>query len=243
MPGTLRGAEPVATMMSRRARSVCVSPSKTSTPPLPVSRAVPLIQSILFFLNRNSTPFVRPLTMRSLRACTCAMSMPMLAACPERRRAERDAPLLGALHDLQRMRVLEQRLGRDAAPDQAGAAERLLLFDDRDLKSELRGANRGHVAAGSGPDHDDVVFAGHFFREESGTKVVAAVGWPPSGSGAGSSQTGLDLEARDARLQLTALVAQLPVGLGQAFEALGGGPGAPERDHGHEDGNAGENGR
>ena len=27
MPGTLRGAEPVATMISLRARSVCVSPS------------------------------------------------------------------------------------------------------------------------------------------------------------------------------------------------------------------------
>ena len=75
MPGTLRGAEPVATMISLRARSVCVSPSKTSTPPLPVSRAVPLIQSILFFLNRNSTPLVRPSTMRSLRACTCVMSI------------------------------------------------------------------------------------------------------------------------------------------------------------------------
>ena len=36
MPGTLRGADPVATMISLRARSVCVSPSKTSTPPLPV---------------------------------------------------------------------------------------------------------------------------------------------------------------------------------------------------------------
>ena len=72
MPGTLRGDDPVATMISLRARSVCFSPSKTSTPPLPVSRAVPLIQSILFFLNRNSTPLVRPVTMRSLRVCTCA---------------------------------------------------------------------------------------------------------------------------------------------------------------------------
>ena len=35
MPGTLRGADPVATMISLRARSVCVSPSNTSTPPLP----------------------------------------------------------------------------------------------------------------------------------------------------------------------------------------------------------------
>jgi len=32
MPGTPRGLEPVATMISLRARSVCFSPSKTSTP-------------------------------------------------------------------------------------------------------------------------------------------------------------------------------------------------------------------
>ena len=82
MPGTLRGADPVATMISLRARSCCASPSKTSTPPLPVSRAVPLIQSILFFLKRNSTPLVRPLTMRSLRDWTCAMSMRMSLVAP-----------------------------------------------------------------------------------------------------------------------------------------------------------------
>ncbi len=70
MPGTPRGVDPVATMISLRARSVCCSPSNTSTPPLPVSRAVPLIQSILFFLNRNSTPLVRPVTTRSFRVCT-----------------------------------------------------------------------------------------------------------------------------------------------------------------------------
>ncbi len=61
------------------------------------------------------------------------------------------------LHDLERVRVLEQRLGRNAAPQQAGAAERLLLFDDGDLQAELRGADGRHVAAGAGADDDDVV--------------------------------------------------------------------------------------
>src|SRR5262245_50673399 len=75
MPGTLLGADPVETTISLRARSVCVSPSKTSMPPLPVSLAVPLIQSILFFLKRNSTPLVSPLTTRSFRAWTCVMLM------------------------------------------------------------------------------------------------------------------------------------------------------------------------
>ena len=82
MPGTLRGADPVATMISRVARIERVSPSNTSTPPLPVRRAVPLIQSILFFLKRYSTPLVRPVTILSFRACTCFMSMPTAAAPP-----------------------------------------------------------------------------------------------------------------------------------------------------------------
>ena len=152
MPGTLRGVDPVATMISLRARSVCLSPSKTSTPPLPVSRAVPLIQSILFFLKRNSTPFVSPPTMRSFRACTCAMSMPIGPV-----RAGH-APFLRVLHDLERVRVLEQRLGRNAAPYQARPAERLLLLDDRDRETELRGPDGGDVAARPCADHDDVVF-------------------------------------------------------------------------------------
>ena len=57
--------------------------------------------------------------------------------------AERDAPLLRVLHDLQGVGVLEQRLGRNAAPDEAGAAQRLLLLDNGDLESELRRADRG----------------------------------------------------------------------------------------------------
>ena len=79
MPGTLRGVEPVATMISLRAASVCFCPSVISTLPLPASRPLPLIQSILFFLNNSSMPPVSPLTILSLRAWTCAMSTPIAA--------------------------------------------------------------------------------------------------------------------------------------------------------------------
>ena len=51
------------------------APPVTSTLPPPASRPVPLIHSILFFLNRNSTPLVRPVTILFLRACTRAMSI------------------------------------------------------------------------------------------------------------------------------------------------------------------------
>src|SRR5262245_40147605 len=60
-------------MMISFASTVCLSPSTTSIVPGPASRAVPLIHVILFFLNRNSTPLVRPPTILSLRACTCVM--------------------------------------------------------------------------------------------------------------------------------------------------------------------------
>ncbi len=79
MPGTLRGSEPVAMTISFRAVSVCASPPVTSTVPLPARRALPLIQSILFFLKSSSMPPVSPLTILSLRACTWAMSRPMAA--------------------------------------------------------------------------------------------------------------------------------------------------------------------
>ena len=92
----------------------------------------------------------------------------------DRRLADRQAPLLPVLRDLQRVRVLEQRLGRDAAPVEAGAAEHRRPFDDRGLEPELRGADRGDIAAGAGADHDDVVFVSHsvFFIDESGTNAT-----------------------------------------------------------------------
>ena len=100
-------------------------------------------------------PLVRPVTILSLRACTWRMS---IAGVPY---GNRDAPLLRVLNDLERVRVLEQRLGRNAAPDQAGAAERLLLLDDGDLLAELRGADRGNIAARAGANHDDIVGIWH----------------------------------------------------------------------------------
>ena len=61
----------------------------------------------------------------------------------------------------------EQRLRRDAADVQAGAAERGVVFDiaplvhARNLQPELRRADRGHIARGSGADHDDIKAFGH----------------------------------------------------------------------------------
>ncbi len=55
---------------------------------------------------------------------------------------------------------LEQRLGRDAAPDQAGAAHAVLLDDGR-LGPELSRPERGDVATRAAADHDYVKGPGH----------------------------------------------------------------------------------
>ncbi len=154
MPGTLRGDEPVATMMCF-AWSVCSSAPVTETEPWPVSRAVPLIQAMPCFLKRLSMPFVSPETILSFRVWTAAMSSVGWAP------PDRDAPVRRVLDDLQRVGVLEQGLGWNTPPEKAGSAEGLLPLDDGGLESELRGANRRHIAAGPGANHHEVVGLRH----------------------------------------------------------------------------------
>ena len=54
------------------------------------------------------------------------------------------------------MRGLHPRLRRDAPDAQAGSAELGLLLDACDLRAELRGADRGGVAAGASAEDCDV---------------------------------------------------------------------------------------
>ena len=154
MPGTLRGDDPVATMMCF-AVSSWSSPPLTTTLPLPARRA------------RALDPRDAVLLEQALDALGEARHDLVLAGVDgghvERRRgaAEADAPVGGVLDDLQRVRVLEQRLGRDAAPQQARAAQRLLALHDRGLEAQLRRADGRHVAAGAGANHDEVESLGH----------------------------------------------------------------------------------
>jgi hypothetical protein len=62
---------------------------------------------------------------------------------------QRDAVGLGVLGVLGDLGGLQDRLGGDAAPVQAGAAD-LRLLDQHDRQVELRGAQRRGVAAGAG---------------------------------------------------------------------------------------------
>ena len=58
------------------------------------------------------------------------------------------------------LRALEQRLGRDAADIQAGAAQGLPLLRHRDAHAELGAADGADIAAGTGADDDHVVAVG-----------------------------------------------------------------------------------
>ena len=53
------------------------------------------------------------------------------------------------------LRAAQQRLGRDAAPVEADAAE-LVALDDRGLHAELRRADRRDIAARPAAEHDQV---------------------------------------------------------------------------------------
>ena len=66
------------------------------------------------------------------------------------------AEAVGVAHMVQHLARAEQRLGRDAAPVEADAAK-VLALDDRGLEAELRGADRGDIAAGPGAEDDEVV--------------------------------------------------------------------------------------
>src|SRR6266511_3164265 len=75
--------------------------------------------------------------------------------------AEGKPPLFPVLRDLQRVCMLEQRLRRDASPVETGSAKDRRAFDDGGLESQLRGADRGDVAAGPRTDDGDIVLVGH----------------------------------------------------------------------------------
>jgi len=70
---------------------------------------------------------------------------------------------------LEQMRGMQQRLGRDTADVQAGAAKTRLTFrigigigfGTSGREAELRGANGGNVAAGTTADDEHVKLLGH----------------------------------------------------------------------------------
>ena len=84
--------------------------------------------------------------------------------------ADTDAVLGGVLaEELDMLRGVQQRLGRDAADVDAGAAERLVHLDADGDEAELGGADRGDIAARAAADDHDVggSVRSHGLRSES----------------------------------------------------------------------------
>ena len=110
----------------------------------------PFAHVILFFRNRNSMPFV---------FCADDVVLPLQHRREverQRRRSPMPCAAAACCRELVVLGRREQRLGRNAADVDARAAERLVHLDADGGEAELRGANRGDVAAGSAADDDDV---------------------------------------------------------------------------------------
>ncbi len=72
------------------------------------------------------------------------------------------AKFLGAVHQVKHLGRPQHRLGRDAAPVQADAAQ-VLALNDGDLLAKLAGTDGGNIAAGACADHDHVECRCHLF--------------------------------------------------------------------------------
>ena len=92
-----------------------------------------------------------------------------------------DAELGGVADVVEHLGGVEQRLGRDAAAQRAGAAELGVLLHQRHLHPELRGADRRHVAAGAAADDHQVLVerggGSRARRRGLGRRRGAAAGW------------------------------------------------------------------
>ncbi len=143
------------------------------------SAPVPATTVTLRPLSSDSRPDVSRSTTACLRVCEVASS----SAGSEVSTPNSAAPPHGPQH----LGGLEQLLGRDAAPVQAGAADPLLL-DDGDVHAGARAVERGRVPARTATEDDEIEVVGHgrapFFARSFAVRFAKA--WSLAGSGRGS---------------------------------------------------------
>ena len=109
---------------------------------------MPSTYVILRLFTSPCRPLYRRATTPSLYSFTAGMSMPS--------KVRPDAELLALPGRVGHLGRVQEGLGGDAAPVQAGAAE-LALLDQYDLQAELGGPQRAGVAAAASAEDDDVV--------------------------------------------------------------------------------------
>ena len=74
-----------------------------------------------------------------------------------------EAEFLGPVHQVEHFGGAQHRLGRDAAPVEADAAQ-ILALDNHDLEAQLRGADRCDISPRPRADHDQVKCFGRHAR-------------------------------------------------------------------------------
>ena len=110
-----------------------------------------------------------------------------------------DAVLVGVFEMLPDIGGVEQGLGGNAAHQEAGPAEFGLLFDERGLESVLAGADGCGVAAGTTPDHYQIVR--HFFYSTYVTGAEAGASTFIDEKAATNCDAGLRVRIRTDRRQ------------------------------------------
>ena len=137
---------------------------------------------IFFDFMKPVRPLTRPSTTFCLRAWAEAKST---VGC-----AGLDAELGGVGDVAVHRRRLEERLGRDAATVEAGAAH-LVLLDDGDVEAGGRGVERGAVSAGAAADHHEIEVGPVSWASDMSAPVVEARSGPcvVHGSGRASRAT------------------------------------------------------
>src|SRR5262249_46491306 len=93
------------------------------------------------------------------------------------------AQRIGALRPAQHAELaggVDQRLRRDAAAEQAGAAQAVGL-DQHGVEAELAGADGGDIAAGPGAEHQDLDLGGRAHRgstnNSAGVSIRRRMAW------------------------------------------------------------------
>ena len=151
--GRSRARAPVATMM-------CLAASSVVFPSAPVTTSLPFAGELA--LAHHDRDLV---LLHQVRDALVELLGDGAAARDDLGDVERglvvaEAVGVGVLHVVEDFGRAQQRLGRDAAPVEADAAEQLAL-DDRGLQAQLRRADRRDIAAGPRAEDDEVVSVRH----------------------------------------------------------------------------------
>ena len=148
MPGSCRARAPVARMMCGAFSVATGLPSfSTASVCLPASLPLPSNTVILFLRIRCATPFESCFATARERFTTLSSSNFDFDWS--------EAEIRQVVQQVVDFGGAQQRLGGDAAPVQADAAE-VLALHHRGLHAELRGADGGDIAAGPAAQHDDI---------------------------------------------------------------------------------------